>query len=355
VELLNKKTKTYYLISDNPLDTLVNPKYLVKTYNLSGKIKKELNKKENYQKELKKAIKLYRQLKKEEIILKDSIGKILKDSTGQVMKAIFTDSETDKEAATSYILLGDYYKEKEKNESAKTNYHKALNIYTELNKIDGIEIEVQSQYLILLELMKIYDNENKQTMVKKCFDRINLLKNIDIDSTITRDPEINLQEAIYYMQNGKYSEAGRFYVKALEIYKKNPNQKLIETQFLIGLNKFYAKLYRNASESFSQVDNLLKDTSIVLMKTDSMRLTVLCMAAKGIAMKKMGDKRNGIDLYNNAKKSIKNDEVLNKDGKLLKDMAHLKKYGRLKTVDIIIKSVGGAGGFAIVLIMPLLL
>jgi tetratricopeptide (TPR) repeat protein len=313
------------------LNNSVNQKYLVKTYNLSGEIKNAINE-NKYHNEYQKAINLYKQFKKDE----------------------FEDSEIEKEAAISYILLGDYFKQKEKNESAKANYHKALDIYTELNKIE--EIEIEAQYLILVKLIGIYNAENKESMVKKCNERIKLLE--DKDNTITKNPKINLQLAVVSMQTGDFSDANGFYTMALNHYKNNNSnhnqQEIIETMFLTGLNHFYAKSYKNALDYFNQTNDLLSRDSILIGKTDFIRLKALNTAAMGIVKKKSGDKENGLKQYNKAIEFVKKAELNKNDKKLiLKDMAHLKNYSKLKTIDIIIKSAGGILGYGL-LFIPLI-
>jgi tetratricopeptide (TPR) repeat protein len=320
------------------LQNYVNQKYLVKTYNLSGKIKNAINE-NKYHDEYQKAINIYKQFKKDG----------------------FEDSEVEKQAAISYTLLGDYFTQKGKNESAKANYHKALDIYTELNKIK--EFEVEAQLSVLLKLATIYDSENKKTMVDKCFARIDTLEKKD--SQIALNPKINLQRAIYYMQNGNFSDASKNYTNALNYYKTNNSnqnqQEIIETLFLTGLNQFYAKSYNQALSYFKQAnDSLSEKNRILLRQTDFVRLKALSMAAIGIVEKKLGDKKNGLKeeglkKYSEAIKYVK-DEKLNKNDEnlLLKNMEYLKKYSKLKTVDIIIKIAVGSAAYGL-LFIPLIL
>ena len=296
----------------------INKIYKIKTYNLLGKVLKSQKKDKDSRKKYIEAIDLYKELKKEAVI--DGV--------------IDNDHIADKEAAISYTLLADYYEEIKRYEAAKTNYHKALDIYTELNKIG--EIETEMQCVVLLKLATIYDNENKETMVKKCIDRIDLLEKRD-SSTITQDPKINLYRAIYNMQNGTFEKADVLYMNVLDYYERKSNQNLyqqeiIKTRFLSGLNQFYAKSYDEALKYFSKADTLLEKDSISL-GNDFVRLKALCMAATGITIKEMGDKEKGLSLYNEAR------DIAKKDKKLLKDLAHLKKYPYLKKRDNIITVV----------------
>ena len=330
--LINDFKKANSFISATlELKDFVNQKYLVKAYNLSGKIKDALNE-NKYHNEYQKAINVFKQLKKE----------------------TFDDSETSKEAAISYILLGNYCKERGKNETAKTNYHKALDIYTELNKV--CEYEVEAQCVILLNLVEIYDKENKASMVKKCSDRITLLK--EIDKTVEQNSTIyNLELAKYNMQNKNFSEANYFYLKVIGKLKENPNlnqRELIKILLFMGLNQFYAKSYNEALNYFSQAEHFLSQDS-TLQGKDFVRFKALCMAAKGIIIKEQNNKENGLLLYNQARNIVENDKTLTADDKklLLKDMAHLKNYHHLETRDIIIKSIGGVSSIAVYIILLL--
>jgi len=308
----------------------INDIYKIKTYNLKGKIRQDCD---NY----KQAIKLYKTIKKE------------------YGNAIIEVAE--KEAAKSYMLLGDYYKQKEKNESAKTNYHKALDIYTELNKIE--EFEIEAQCFTLSELIIIYNDEGKESMVKKCTDRIILLNNTT-GNKIMQNPKIILQRAIVSMQSGDFSGANVFYAMALGNYKNNASnqyqQEIIETLFLTGLNQFYDKSYSYAYDDFSQANDLLSRDSVLLGKKDFVRLKSLCIAAMGITKKEQGEKENGLLLYSQATSLVENDINLSKNEKkiLLKDIKHLKKYSKLETNNFIKQIISGVCSFGI-LFIPLML
>ena len=357
---LTKEALSYAKEAHQLASTFLSPYNVIQSYNLLGKIQQYIKTpKEDYYKNYQEAIKLYKKIKKEHD------NEILRNENYAV----------EKEAAISYTLLGDYfYEQKKKNEPAKTNYHKALDIYTELNQIG--EFEAKTQSATLLKLADIYDSENKERMVKKCMDRILLLEKED--RTIIDEPKIILYRAMYKMQNGSFSEADSLYAKAQEHYRKNlnlPQKELIETLFLSGLNQFYTKSYNNAFNFFLQTDTLLKKDS-VLLGPDFVRIKALCMATKGIIIKEQsdeekekslsllqkenlrtdfiyskassnaskdiiikeqGNKDKGLAQYEQAREMVKNSEILHDSDKklLLKDMAYLKQYSNMEAVEIV--------------------
>ena len=324
-------TAFVYAIKANKLSNDLPINCKIKSFNLLGQIQRAQNQKDYY-KNYQQAVKLYKQSGRKSL----------------------TDNQVRKNVAISYTLLGDYYNEKKRKEAAKTNYHTALDIYTELNKIGKIEAE--AQYNVLLKLAAIYNNENKASMVQKCIIRIALLEKED--STIAKNSQINLQRAIYYMQNKQFSEANVAYEKTLKSYEINPNlykQEIIKTRFLIGLNQFYNEAYHEAINHFSQAYDLLLRDSKSLERTNSVRLKALSMAAMGISMKKMGNKEKGLEQYNAAKKLVKEAGLNKNDEKLLlKNMEHLKKYSSSKVVNFIVKSAGTIGGFVILFVPSML-
>jgi len=338
----------YFINAALDLKQYVNKKYLIKTYNLSGQIKNAIRE-NKYHNEYQESIKIYEQLKKKTL----------------------ADNKTRKEAAISYTLLGIYYKEKGRNEVAKTNYHKALDIYTELNRIG--EFEVESQCLVLLKLAMIYSDENEVSMVKKCDARITLLERKD--TTILKSPKINMERAISNMKSKRFEVSDKYYTRAFEYYKENQSQnlyqqKLIEILFLSGLNQFYAKSYYSALVYFGKADSLLLIHGNTLPKKDSVRLTALCKGVEGITMIKLSKlkhssmstmemeeiEKQGLEQYNLAREMIEKDKNLDEKYKkiLLKNMAYLKNYQKLRVMNY---TIGGAlaGGFIIILFLPLML
>ena len=338
----------YFINAALDLKQYVNKKYLIKTYNLSGQIKNAIRE-NKYHNEYQESIKIYEQLKKKTL----------------------ADNKTRKEAAISYTLLGIYYKEKGRNEVAKTNYHKALDIYTELNRIG--EFEVESQCLVLLKLAMIYSDENEVSMVKKCDARITLLERKD--TTILKSPKINMERAISNMKSKRFEVSDKYYTRAFEYYKENQSQnlyqqKLIEILFLSGLNQFYAKSYYSALVYFGKADSLLLIHGNTLPKKDSVLLTALCKGVEGITMIKLSKlkhssmstmemeeiEKQGLEQYNLAREMIEKDKNLDEKYKkiLLKNMAYLKNYQKLRVMNY---TIGGAlaGGFIIILFLPLML
>lgn len=169
--------------------------------------------------------------------------------------------KADKEAAISYTLLANYYKNKKQYPNAERNYLKALDVYIGLNKTG--EYDPVNQTYMLSDLASIYVKQGNDILVKQCEDRIKILSKLPEMQNISESESAKIDEkrGDFALVSSDFHEAINKYEKALKYYleedNKNPNLydfEIAKLYFSLGMaNKEKSINFKLALERVNKI------------------------------------------------------------------------------------------------------
>jgi len=209
----------------------INAIYKIGSTNLLGNILKEKGEEKESADKYQEAITLYME-KKNEI--------------GNVSIPV-----ADREAAISYAMLADYYKNKNKGQQTENNYKAALNIYVGMWK--NKEYDNVNYLNLLVKMATFYSEERKNSLVEQCNERINIL--MDNVDDFSKEDRTKVNEWLGYLnlKNKEYNKALDKYISAFNFYTEMHEQSviiykngLIRTAFMIGIVYNYNKDYKKS-------------------------------------------------------------------------------------------------------------
>jgi len=300
----------------------------INAFNSQAEIDKQ-NKIQNIHKNYIKAIKTYKNLKKEF----ENIP-----------------ANADKEVALSYTRLANYYDNKKKHQKAENNYKKAEKIYISLienNNPDNI-----NHLHFLLDFATYYTQFRKNDLVKQCGERVNVLLKT---TALTEEDKVkisikqgdlalvsndtvkgfarNLVDGVYYKDTPYTPDSywkykyGYDYMSSpynyyLNKYKENPYLK--DDLIKISLKVIYAASW-DYYEALSMCDSVIK---IIGTDTNTYKKEIaLTEILRGRVLK-----FQSMDVFQTTKNTIKNSKKEFKNQKLRRTIKQIKKEHKDDTI-----------------------